>query len=163
MSTHLALELRLHDAVVEHRIVRLRDGAWVGDRADAAVIFPGPVLQLRRRGDAWTLGGHLLRRDLPVVIELGDVRVRASLAEVGSAHGVLAQLPDPVPMVLTLALLLLGASAEVGRRVVDSPDVSAQLHALVVGQAARPVAAEGRSEPQPEEPWRPAVGLSIAP
>lgn len=139
----------------------LVDGLWLGDHAEAGVTFPGTAVQLTRRGAGWSLGGLALAPGVPVELRCGPVVLRAGLVVCGGRLDALRFLPDPVPFVLTAALVLLAATAESARRVVDEPEVAAQVQALLFGasspeEASAPVGVEGPR-------WRPPVSLAPAP
>lgn len=164
--THVRVVVRWLGGVVEDVLCPLHDGASFGEGPRALVAFPGITLKVARGPHGWTLGGHRLATDRPLVLRLGDVEVHFEGA---------TQLPtglgrheafDPIPLVATAALLLLAAWADAAARVVDDhPELAQQVQALLVGAPddveAGPVAFEA---PRRDDPTgRPPVVLVLEP
>ncbi len=129
---HLAVEVRWHGSPVIDRVVRLSDGLVLGDAEGAAVAFPGATLRVRRVAEGWRVGcrvvgeGQVVRlRSGALHLRLEGVAERPFLARGGGA--------DPVPLVLTVAVLLIAASLDAVARVAhEHPELAEQLRALLL-------------------------------
>ena len=131
--THLRVLLRFHDLPVFDRVVGLRDGLTLGTEPGVDVPFPGERVVVRRDPRGWVVDGRLLGRGEACVRHDGDVVLVLELVDEAPSLRPLDGLPDPLPLVLTLAVLLLATSWDAAARVADAhPRLADQLRALVL-------------------------------
>ncbi len=127
--SQLYVSLRLYGAVVDQRVVAVRDGAVrLGEAEDAVVPFPGTDLLVRPASEGVWVRGRLLRPGLVCAIPLGAVEVTLEVLEPPpSSPGwdllthwrrLEASLDAPLPLpdlrilVATAAIVLAGSSWE---------------------------------------------------
>jgi hypothetical protein len=151
--THLEVVLRGHAGAIAWRTVQLREGLVLGDAPEAEFAFPGAVLVVRRDRLGWTLDGHRLLVDKPLVFAFGGFEVRiAPVAEVVSGVEARPWL-DPRLLVPLAALLLFGSTLAAAERVAaNHPAVTQQLVSRVLGP---PAAVEAGVELPPKAPGAP--------
>lgn len=118
--THLRVLLRFHDVPVFDRVVALRNGLALGTGPDDDVAFPGDRLVVRRDPRGWVVGDRLLHRG-EVVVQCADGVVLTldpvdEAPQLASLDGV----PDPLLLVLTVAVVLLALSWDTAARVADA-------------------------------------------
>jgi len=77
----LNVQVRLHGAVVEDRVLAVRDRLVVGDWPGAAIGFPGASIQVSRAGGHLRVLGRRLGEGESVHLELGDVGVTMTHTE----------------------------------------------------------------------------------
>lgn len=131
--THLSIVLSWHGAPVADRLVRLEDGMVLGDDVDAVVAFPSARFVVRRRADGWWVGSRRIHLGQRIVLRLGVIEVLVEPVEEQPALVRAEGVPDLLPLFLTLAVLLIVATAESAARVVDRhPELAEQLRALVL-------------------------------
>lgn len=118
--THLRVLLRFHGVPVFDRVVALRDGLTLGPDADDDVAFPGERLVVRRDPRGWTVGGRLLRRGEVEERVSDDVVLGVELIDEAPQIVPLDGVPDPLPLVLTVAVVLLALSWDTAARVADA-------------------------------------------
>ncbi|HMV67599.1 MAG TPA: hypothetical protein PKA64_12170 [Myxococcota bacterium] len=147
--THLEVVLRGPAGAIAWRTIPLREGVVLGDAPGAEVAFPGAVLVLRRDRLGWTLDGHRLLVDKPLVFGFTGFEVRiAPTAEIVGGADVRLGL-DPRLVIAVAALLLLGGSLSAAERVAaDHPELTERLVAAVLGTSVpdRAPAAEASVE-----------------
>jgi hypothetical protein len=159
--THLVVTIRFQGAVVEHRIVRLREAMRLGEARGSAVSFPFATLVVQRDPLGWTVGGHRLVPGRSLVLGFGDFEVSLEGVVEDSAVFTRDLGPDLRLLVATVAVLLAAAWWDVMYRVAsDNPELAAQVRAYLVAPGPIPVDATPAPEGGAEEGWSPAVGFA---
>lgn len=131
--THLAVVVRWHGSPVVDRVVRLEDGLVLGDHDAATVVFPGARVVVRRGADGWWVGCRRLRPGGSARLVAGGVEVSFEAVEERPMLARVEGLPDPVPFVLTAAVLLVAAGLEAVASVAnDHPELAETLRALLL-------------------------------
>ena len=71
----LAVQVRLFEEVIEHKVIAVKKAVWLGDSPDAKVVFPGRPFQVRRQGEHLAVFGQRLMEGEEVVVEAGSFEV----------------------------------------------------------------------------------------
>lgn len=109
MTPHLHVQVLLHGAVVEDRLVRVREQVWLGECDGSAVPFTGAIVGVRAAGDELWVRGECLELDRPLSRCWGDVTLRLTAVLPARLPRDWTWVPDPMLLVATVSLLLLGA------------------------------------------------------
>ncbi len=137
--THISVIVRFLGAVVEERVVRLRDGMRIGDAVGAVVSFPHISLVICHDSLGWTVSGHRMVPGRHLVLSYGDFEVALEGVTELPARRSADHSPDIRLLVATLALMLSAAWLDTMGRVLDhNPELARGIQALLV--APEPVA-----------------------
>lgn len=157
MTPHLHVQVLLHGAVVEDRLVEVRDRVWLGECDGAAVAFLGGIVGVRAAGGELWHRGQRLEADEPVEQAWGPVTLRMTATLPERLPRDWSWVPDPMLFIGTVALLLAGAFADTVALQIEAGEVRARSEQ----RAGRVVAAEERYQRAPDaavdaqETWPP--------
>jgi hypothetical protein len=149
----VSVSVQLYGAVVEHRVLQVRDSVRIGEAETAQVAFPGADILVVRHGDRIRLRSWWLEAGEAAAMSLGPVQVELEVLRSPPTREWPGWMPDVRLFVATAAIVLISAWAETVQLYVErNPLLAADLHALAQLPAVDVARAALRRPHEPDGP-----------